>query len=593
MRVKTLIPVLTFCACSLLAGIGHVRAADVNLPNIGSSAGEILSPEEARQYGASMLHEMRSLDMVLDDPLLVAYINALGYRLVAHSDKPDQAFTFFLVRDDIINAFAAPGGFVAVYTGLLVTTTTESELAAVMAHEIGHITQNHLVRAFEDAQKATLPIALAMLGALIATRGGSGDAGTAAIVSGMAAIQQRQINFTRKDEVEADRTGIQTLARANFDPNAMAGFFQRMQQALRPSDDGEVPEFLRTHPVSTSRISDAKSRAESLSKEVAARSPLLESTAGHAAPSSSWLLLQPGQAGKNPLTYGAATQVDLPHDREVSQRYYELMRERVRVLTAINPNAILGYYSDNLRDNPSFDTTANRYGYALALLYAHQPEKALAQMQKLGAAHPDQLVFQIGIAQSEFSFGRRDAALKRYAELETNYPRNRALALMHSDALLQQADTESAHKTQELLRPLLLDESDDPTMQTNFARACELAGDKIRAGQAYAEAALYSGHVEDALNQLKALTSRADLDYYQRARIEARITELTPYVLELRRKHIKPDAQDTKRQGLRAGLGRDSDATERDSSNTNSRKSSTTFCIGPNACTPLSSERNN
>ncbi len=593
MRIKTLFPALAVFACSLLAGIGPVRAADVNLPNIGSSAGEILSPEEARQYGASMLHEMRSLNMVLDDPLLVAYINALGYRLVAHSDKPDQAFIFFLVHDDIINAFAAPGGFIAVYTGLLVTTTTESELAAVIAHEIGHITQNHLVRAFEDAQKATLPIALAMLGALIATRGGSGDAGTAAIVSGMAAIQQRQINFTRKDEVEADRMGIQTLARANFDPNAMAGFFQRMQQALRPSDDGEVPEFLRTHPVSTSRISDAKSRAESLSKEVANRSPLLESSAGRAAPSSSWLLLQPGQAGKNPLAYGAATHVDPPHDREVSQRYYELMRERVRVLTAINPNAILGYYSDNLRDNPSFDTTTNRYGYALALLYAHQPEKALAQMQKLGAAQPDQLVFQIGIAQSEFSFGRRDAALKRYAELETNYPRNRALALMHSDALLQQADADSAHKTQELLRPLLLDESDDPSMQTNFARACELAGDKIRAGQAYAEAALYSGHVEDALNQLKALTSRADLDYYQRARIEARITELTPYVLELRRKHIKPDAQDAKRQGLRAGLGRDNDATERDSSTTNSHKSSTTFCIGANACTPLSSERNN
>lgn len=543
MRGKFLLSALTVCVCSLLAGISHVRAVDVNLPNIGSSAGELLSPEEAHQYGASMLHEMRSLNMVLDDPLLIAYINALGYRLVAHSDKPDQAFTFFLVSDNIINAFAAPGGYIAVYTGLFITTTTESELAAVMAHEIGHITQNHLARAFEDTQKASLPMALAMLGALIATRGGNGDAGAAAIVSGMAAIQQRQINFTRHDEVEADRIGIQTLARANFDPNAMAEFFQRMQQALRPSDDGTVPEFLRTHPVSTSRIGDAKSRAESLSKEVAERSPLLETTARHMAPSSSWWLMQPQVSAQNPLANSTATRVNPLHDREISQHYYELMRERVRVLTAANPNSVLGYYSDNLRDNPSFNTPANRYGYALALLYARQPEKALAQMQKLGTAQPDQLVFQIGIAQSEFAFGQRATALKRYAELETIYPRNRALALTHSDALLQQADPESARKTQELLRPLLIDESDDPSMQTNFARACELAGDKIRAGQAYAEAALYNGHAEDALNQLKALTKRADLDYYQRARIEARITELTPYVLELRRRHIKPDAQ--------------------------------------------------
>ncbi|MBS0570957.1 MAG: M48 family metalloprotease, partial [Proteobacteria bacterium] len=150
-------------ACSLLAG-GPARAIDTKLPDMGSSAAAIASPEEQRQYGFYVLHELRNQGMVLDDALLTDYINTLGYRLVSYSPQPDQPFTFFVVNDESINAFALPGGFVGINAGLITTTTSEDELAAVLAHEISHVTQQHLVRAVEAEQKYAPLMVLAMVG---------------------------------------------------------------------------------------------------------------------------------------------------------------------------------------------------------------------------------------------------------------------------------------------------------------------------------------------------------------------------------------------------------------------------------------------
>ena len=149
----------------ITAGLACAAGAqqDVRLPDLGSSANALISPQEAQDYGASMLRQMRALDMVVDDPLLDDYVNDLGYRLVASSDKPKEHFAFFIVRDQEINAFAAPGGYIAVNAGLMTITRDESELAGVVAHEIGHITQNHLQRAFEDSKKDAPLIANVLL----------------------------------------------------------------------------------------------------------------------------------------------------------------------------------------------------------------------------------------------------------------------------------------------------------------------------------------------------------------------------------------------------------------------------------------------
>src|SRR5690606_36449041 len=198
-------------------------------------------PAQERAYGAMMVRQLRGYGLVLDDPLLEGYIEGLGYRLASDSDRPRQPFTFFLMRSRQINAFATIGGFIGVNAGLILTAEREDDVAAVLSHEIAHVTQRHVLRAVERAQRDQLPILLGMLGAIIAaSQAGSGDGVQAAMIGGMSLMQQRQIDYTRSNEHEADRLGIQTLARAGYEPLAMADFFGRMERQMRGNLGGAL-----------------------------------------------------------------------------------------------------------------------------------------------------------------------------------------------------------------------------------------------------------------------------------------------------------------------------------------------------------------
>lgn len=531
---------LPMVMAAAIAGTAGAQEKGVRLPDIGSSAASVMSPTEMTEYGASMLHQMRSYNLVLDDPLVSDYLHSLGYRLVSFSDRPDLEFTFFVVRSNEINAFAAPGGYIGINIGLMNAMATEDELAAVIAHEIAHVTQQHLLRAFEDSRKSTIPIALAMLGALVATAGRNDDAGPAALMSGISLIQQRAINFTRYDEIEADRVGIQGLARAGYEPLAMAETFATMQKVMRVNGV-DVPEFLRTHPVDVNRIADAKARAIQLDKmhEPIMQSRSLAATAAPApAPTGDSTVLNLSLPTQAPSQASSASSND--------NGYFKLMRERARTLNADSANGILRYYSDELKRNPEANTESNRYGYALALIRARQPSQATQEFAKLVAANPASPVFQLGMAEAEDQAGQKSKAFERYERLSVNFPGNRAVALEFTEALLAKADEKSAQRAQDLLRPLLNRYSEDPDLQRSFARANELAGDKVRAAEAYAESAFLNGHAEDALNQLKALSSKQELSYYQRARVDARITAMTPAVLELRKSERRtPDSDES------------------------------------------------
>lgn len=541
----TLRPLLT---ALLAAGLSFAAGAqeDVRLPDLGSSAGALISPQEASAYGAQMLRQMRALDMVVDDPLVNDYINDVGYRLVAASDKPRQTFTFFVVNDPEINAFAAPGGYIGVNAGLITLTRDESELAGVMAHEIGHITQHHLERAFEDSKKDAPLMALILLGAIAAGSSGqnSGDAGMAVLAGGQGLLAQRQINFTRKDEAEADRIGIQTLAQAGYDPEAMADFFQRMEDTMRPGSGGiDVPSFLQTHPVTTSRISDAKARARVLEKQVA------EHPKPHFEPGAWKDSTAPVPFVRDPDGLLATESTTGKGDARVASRF-ELMRARVRVLAG-DANQLIGYYGGNL-GRASFDTPANRYGYALALDRAGRPAEAMKQLRPLLQAAPDSLVLRLAMADAEVDAGHRDQALQRYAGLLADSPRNRAVAVAYARALIHGGDKQAAAKAVQLLKPLL-DDSDEPEIYRTYARASELSGDAVRGAEAYADASYLSGRPFDAMEQLKRLLKRPDLDYYQRARIQARIADLTPIVMELHKRHVKTEDSGENLAPARAG----------------------------------------
>jgi len=242
----------------LVAGLPGAPLAVAALPDIGDPSARLLSPEAERRIGRALLHELRRKGLILDDPLVADYLRRLGARLVTASGRSAAEFTFFVVRDRQVNAFAAPGGHVGVHTGLILLAERESELAGVLAHEIAHVTQRHLARTFEAARRLSLPMAAAMLAAALI---GSMDAeaGRAALAAGMAGLTQKRINFTRDNEREADRIGIEVLTRAGISGEGLVRFFERLDRQRRLYGT-EPPEFLSTHPVSASRIADARAR---------------------------------------------------------------------------------------------------------------------------------------------------------------------------------------------------------------------------------------------------------------------------------------------------------------------------------------------
>lgn len=537
----------------LAAGTSLAAGArdDLRLPDIGSSAAAIITPQQERQIGEQMLRSLRGARAVADDPLLDEYLSAMGYRLVSHSERPEQPFTFFVVRSEQINAFAAPGGFIGMNTGLIATAENESEVAAVLAHEVAHVTQRHILRAVESMQQVSLPIMLAMLGVLIAAQGAdSADAAQAAVVGGSALLQQQQINFTRGNEYEADRIGIQTLARAGYDPQAMASFFWRMGRATRANTGEGVPEFLRTHPVTATRISEAKDRATQIAGEMPTASAAIAADAGVLA-----LYAPPSATGGRLATLDAtpalreqaefartiralrAAAPPLPRDPGAFMRF----RERARVLGSANPGDLIPFYRRTIEAGDG-DGAAMRYGLALALTRAGQPRAAIGVLAPLAADAPDEITYALALAEAEDAAGRPSAARERLSALAARFPAHRAVAIAHAQQLVASGSRESASTAAERLRPLLAGAAEDALLQLTFARASELAGDEIRAGEAHAEVALLNGRFDDALKQLNDLLRRSDVDYYQRARIEARIAQITPVALEQRRRAIPGQA---------------------------------------------------
>lgn len=529
---RRLLPTLLAGALALGLPAG---AQEPRLPDIGSSAGSVLSPARQAEYGAMVLAHLRQQGYVLDDPLLDGWLDDVGARLSGASDRPQQRFTFFLLRERQINAFATLGGYIGMNAGLILAAEREDEVAAVLAHEIAHVTQQHVLRGAERAQRDSLPILLATVGAIIAAQqaGGNtgGDASQAAAMAGMGLLQQRRIDYTRDNESEADRIGIRNLARGGYDPAGMADFFETLQSVVRMNQGDErsrAPGYLQTHPLTVSRISEARQRASKLEPDVAADATVMST---------------------NPL---------LPSGLRVQARGprglggtgdFDWARERLRVLSANTPAEAIAEYRQ-LAARAALDP-AQRYGLAIAHLQAGQNAQALAELSTLHAQAPDNAWVSLGLATAEARSGRVEAADRRLQALLARMPDHRAVAMGYAQLLSERNTRESGVQAVAVLRPLLAGAADDPLFQQAYARANEIAGDAVRAGEAWAEAAYLGGRPEQALVQLNNLKKRGDLDYYARSRIDARIAAITPTVLELRRQGIR-DEEATGKFGLRA-----------------------------------------
>lgn len=504
-------------------------AAQQRLPDIGSSAETLLAPAQQEEYGKMMLAQLRHYDYVLDDPVVDTWLRGLGNRLAAASDQPAQPFTFFMMKDRSINAFATLGGYIGTNAGLVLAAESEDEVAGVIAHEVAHVTQAHVLRGVERAQRDSVPLLLAMLGAVaVASQSDShsaGDAGMAAIASMQGLAVQRQIDYTRSNESEADRLGMRTLARSGYDTAAMARMFERMQALSRTNQGGErerMPDYMRTHPVTTTRISETRQLAEQYqgrrggaftTSTLAGNSPLLPPG------------LRPGLAGA------------VGSDGGDAGARFGWVRERLRVLSANTPSEAIAEYGRLGRASTLDD--AQRYGLSVAQLLAGNAAEAARGFEGLLVRYPDDSWLLLGLAEAEARQGRHAAADARFEALVARMPRNRAVVLAYAGVLAERNNAAAGRRAQDVLRPLMSSSAEDPVFQRTFARASEIAGDTVRAGEAWAESALLNGRAEQALMQLNTLRRRDDLDYYARARIDARIAAITPTVLELRRQGIR------------------------------------------------------
>ena len=458
----------------------------VKLPDMGASAQSYLSTEQERRLGEAFMRHIRKTLTLVDDPEVADYIQHLGYRLVAHGGFRDQRFTFFVVNSPVINAFAGPGGHIGVNSGLILLTRSESELASVMAHEIAHVTQRHIARAVEAASRMQLPMAAALAAALIL---GSQDSqlGTAALAAAAAGSVQKQINFTRANEEEADRIGLGILASAAYDPRSMPLFFERL---LKASGTPENPlyEFLRTHPMTSARIADTRNRAEQYPRQ------------------------QPEEDNLN----------------------FALIQAKLQVSGTEDPAVAVADFKARLKNPGDMPLLAVRYGYGLALLRSRELEKAREIASALLAAQADKIAFHILMAEVDLTSGRTAQALRRCEkQLEIN-PYNQPLTLLYARALI---DNDRGPEAATLLNDYLRKRHQAPPLLYQLlARAENAAGHPIPAHQALAEYYFLNGQTASAVNQLRiALEAARKSDPLRASMIEARLKEL----MELHREEQK------------------------------------------------------
>jgi predicted Zn-dependent protease len=461
----------TWLALHLIAG-GVVRAESIVLPDLGDESLAAISPAQERKLGEDFMRQARRSLRFVEDPEINDYIQRLGLKLVAHSEATQKDFRFFVVEDATINAFAIPGGFVGVHTGLILHTDSESELASVMAHETAHVTQRHIPRLIVEEQRIALPAMAALLASILLA--GSGRAGgEAGIALTTAAVAQKGINFTRTFEEEADRIGMNILAQASFDPRAMPVFFERLQSVNRYNDDVSLPEFLRTHPVTINRIADARNRAERL-----------------------------------------------PRRNVVDSSEFHHVRAKLRALASGNPVEIARGFRDNLTQGKYRDADAERYGYALALMRSKDMAGARTEIGKLLARYPNRPYYRIAQADGEMAAGRFSEGVALYAAAYRKTPDSLPIARQYAAALLK---TDQARTAKAVLKPLLRANPDDPGLYKMMAAAAGAAGARVEAHQALAEHYYLSGNPGAAVEQLQIAGRFAGDNFYLQSSIEARL----------------------------------------------------------------------
>ncbi len=465
-------------ACALVfppRAFAQMSSRQMQLPDLGDAGASELPLATERRIGESIVRDIRNRDPAfLDDAEITEYLNELGAQLVAAAPGVRQDFEFFALRDATINAFALPGGFIGVHTGLISASDNESEVASVLAHEMAHVTQRHIARQLGLEKKMQLPMMIATAAAILFARSRPDLAGGAAMAAQGAAIQG-QLAFSRDFEREADRIGFQTLAGSGFDVRAMGVFFEKMQRYTRVYDDGKVPSYLRSHPVTTERIADAEARAASM-----------------------------------------------PYRQHADAIEYHLVRAKVRA-EALEPGDAVKVFSEAVKDGRFANEPGARYGLAVALLRANDPKRAETEVARLRASGAASPMIETLAARARVALGDQAGALGLLKAALVRYPNRRSVLYAVVDSLQEQKRYDEVLAA--LAEPLRL-YARDSRLHEARAKAYAGQGKRLLQHQALAEVYVLRGSLPAAIEQLQLAQSSGDGNFYELSVVDARLKEL-------------------------------------------------------------------
>lgn len=454
-------------------------AANNELPDIGSSASQVFSLAKEQAVGDSYMRQLRAFAPLIHDAEVNDYIQHLGFRLVENNPRAaDRRFSFFVINQNTINAFALPGGYIGVHTGLINKTDSESELASVIGHEIAHVTQRHLARRLELQTQLTLPTLAAFMAAiLIATQSGNSDATIATMAGAQGLTQQAIINHTRSNEAEADRIGIVTMYRAGFDPSAVVSFFEKMQENSRYHSNSF--EFLRTHPLSRNRITDARLRAS-----------------------------------------------ELPVRPIIEKPTYQLIKEKIKAITTKITPTVLNTAKRRFEVG-EFNTDEQLYGYAILLARGKKLEESEKLLLQLTKKHPGQTSYAIAMAELDIIKKQPSRSLPIIQNFLEKIPGNLALVEMNAKLLL------AAQKPAEA-RNLLLENIHMTTFAPHLfkllSKAQEESGYQSEVYETEGNFLLSVGDLNGARNQYYQALNVHTEDPYARERINAQLRLIKEYL---------------------------------------------------------------
>ncbi|PLX74925.1 MAG: peptidase M48 [Azoarcus sp.] len=453
----------------------------VDLPDLGDVGTSDLSPAEERRIGEEIIREIRWKDAAyLDDPEVEEYVNRLGKRLAAVSNDPLQSFDFFVVKDATLNAFALPGGYIGVHSGLILASESESELASVLGHEIAHVTQRHIAQIVGKQSQAGILMLASLLVAVLAARSSS-DASMAAVAAGQAGAIQSQLGYSRDFEREADRAGLQTLEAAGFDVRGMPSFFERLQRSSRLYENN-APAYLRSHPLTTERIADMENRAASLRYR------------------------------------------QVPDSAD-----FRYVRAKLRSQTA-QPAEALKTFEDLLARTPKDE--AVRYGLIRTQMRAGRLDDAEAGLKALRSSTEPSVFIETLAA--ELSMARRDAgaAVRTLDAAVRRFPASQSLRYALADAQIiagRAADAVAG------VRQGLQTRGEDIRLWQLLSRANAQLGKLTARHRAQAEVYALQGSYTAAVEQLELARKAGDGDFYDLSAVDARLRELKIRVRDERR----------------------------------------------------------